>query len=58
MFGSLIHFNTEGLDFVMTAMFAVIFIEQWTKEKRHAGAHSWDWERLLCACLYLDPIVL
>ena len=38
MFGSLIHFNTEGLDFVMTAMFAVIFIEQWTKEKRHAGA--------------------
>ncbi|MFR2771853.1 MAG: AzlC family ABC transporter permease [Clostridium sp.] len=38
MFGSLIYFNTEGLDFVMTAMFAVIFIEQWTKEKRHAGA--------------------
>lgn len=33
MFGSLIHFNTEGLDFVMTAMFAVIFIEQWTKGK-------------------------
>lgn len=38
MFGSLIHFNTEGLDFVMTAMFFVIFIEQWLKEKKHTGA--------------------
>lgn len=28
IFGSLIHFNTEGLDFVMTAMFVVIFMEQ------------------------------
>ena len=26
LFGSLIHFNTEGLDFVMTAMFVVIFM--------------------------------
>ena len=38
VFGSLIHFNTEGLDFVMTAMFVVIFLEQWLKEKRHARA--------------------
>ena len=33
--GSLISFNTEGLDFVMTAMFAVIFLDQWLKEKKH-----------------------
>ncbi len=33
--GSFIKFNTEGLDFVMTAMFAVIFLEQLLKEKRH-----------------------
>ena len=32
--GSLLTFNTEGLDFVMTAMFVVIFMEQWMKEKR------------------------
>ena len=38
IFGSLIHFNTEGLDFVMTAMFVVIFLEQWLKEKRHTSA--------------------
>ena len=35
IFGSLIHFNTEGLEFVMTAMFVVIFLEQWIKEKDH-----------------------
>ncbi|MGI6212802.1 MAG: AzlC family ABC transporter permease [Anaerovoracaceae bacterium] len=32
--GSLLKFNTEGLSFVMTAMFVVIFLEQWKKEKR------------------------
>ena len=38
IFGSLIHFNTEGLDFVMTAMFTVIFLDQWLKEKNHTSA--------------------
>ncbi|MGG1238785.1 azaleucine resistance protein AzlC [Bacillus sonorensis] len=37
-FGSLVKFNTEGLDFVMTALFVVIFVEQWMKEKRHYSA--------------------
>ena len=31
--GSLITFNTEGLDFVKTAMFVVILLDQWLKEK-------------------------
>jgi len=30
--------NTKGLDFVMTAMFVVIFLEQWWKDESHAGA--------------------
>ena len=33
--GSLLTFNTEGLDFVMTAMFVVILMNQWMKEKKH-----------------------
>ena len=37
VFGSLIHFNTEGLEFVMTAMFVVIFMEQWLKDKKHTS---------------------
>ncbi len=48
--GSFFTFNTEGLDFVMTAMFVVIFMEQWMKEKRHYTA----WIGLLssAACLF------
>ena len=38
IFGSLINFNTEGLEFVMTAMFVVIFLEQWLKEKDHTSS--------------------
>ena len=33
LFGSIIPFETEGLDFVMTALFVVIFLDQWMKEK-------------------------
>ena len=33
VFGSLLSFSTEGLDFAMTAMFVVIFLENWLKEK-------------------------
>ena len=35
--GSLIGFDTTGLDFVMTAMFVVIFMNQWMTEKRHVS---------------------
>lgn len=38
LFGAFVHFNTEGLDFVMTAMFVVIFLEQWQKDKQHISA--------------------
>lgn len=38
LLGNLIHFNTEGLSFVMTAMFAVIFLDQWLKEKQHISS--------------------
>ncbi|MBD5514449.1 MAG: azaleucine resistance protein AzlC [Lachnospiraceae bacterium] len=48
IFGSLIHFNTEGLDFVMTAMFVVIFMEQWMKEKNHISAFVGLGVSLLC----------
>ncbi|MDO4300224.1 MAG: azaleucine resistance protein AzlC [Clostridia bacterium] len=38
IFGSFINFNTEGLDFVMTAMFVVIFMEQWLKDTKHINS--------------------
>lgn len=33
--GAVLPFDTHGLDFVMTAMFVVIFLENWLKEKQH-----------------------
>lgn len=39
LFGSLITFNTEGLDFVMIAMFVVIFLEQYLKDKNHLSSY-------------------
>ena len=48
IFGSLIHFNTEGIEFVMTAMFVVIFLEQWIKEKNHVSALVGVGISLLC----------
>ena len=36
--GALIPFSTEGVDFVMTAMFTVIFLNQWEKDEQHYSA--------------------
>ncbi|ANY70190.1 azaleucine resistance protein AzlC [Paenibacillus sp. BIHB 4019] len=36
--GPLVNINMEGLEFVMTALFVVIFIEQWKKERKHHSA--------------------
>ena len=33
--GAVLPFSTEGVDFVMTAMFVVIFLNQWEKEPQH-----------------------
>lgn len=36
--GSLIPFELEGIDFCMTALFVIIFIDQWEKAKDHFPA--------------------
>ncbi|QHQ61831.1 branched-chain amino acid ABC transporter permease [Anaerocolumna sedimenticola] len=33
--GSFLHFNTKGIDFVLTALFVVIFINQWKSAPNH-----------------------
>lgn len=38
IFGSFVRIDTRGLGFAMTAMFVVIFMEQWIKEKNHSSA--------------------
>lgn len=36
--GSLVHFNSEGIDFALTALFVTVFVEQWSNTMRHAPA--------------------
>ena len=38
IFGSFIPFDTNGIEFVMTALFVVIFLENWLKEKDHSAS--------------------
>lgn len=38
IFGSFISFDIQGLDFVMTAMFVVIWLEQWLGERDHTNS--------------------
>ena len=38
MIGPLLAFNTHGIDFVMTAFFIVIFLNQWQAHKNHSPA--------------------
>lgn len=38
LLGTMVSFNTKGLDFVLTALFVVIFIGQWRTQKRHEPA--------------------
>ena len=52
LFGSLLKFNTEGLSFVMTALFVVIFLEQWMKEKNHTSAIVGIVLSILCLVIF------
>ena len=52
IFGSFIHFNTKGLDFVMTALFVVIFMEQWLKEKNHTSSLLGLFLSIICLIIF------
>lgn len=50
--GSLISFDTSGISFVMTAMFVVIFLEQWLKEKNHTSSLIGIGTSVLCLVIF------
>jgi 4-azaleucine resistance transporter AzlC len=50
--GSLIKFNTNGISFVMTSMFVVIFMEQWMKEEHHISAYIGLGAAALCLFIF------
>lgn len=50
--GSMVAFNTKGIDFVMTALFVVIFINQWKSQERHSPALIGVVASTLCLLLF------
>ena len=38
VFGSIWHIPSEGIDFVMTALFTVIFLDRWKAETDHTAS--------------------
>ena len=38
LIGTIVNFNTEGIDFALTALFITIFVEQWLSSKKHFHA--------------------
>lgn len=52
LLGSVVNLNMDGLEFVMTALFVVIFIEQWMKETEHQSALLGLGLPLLCLFIF------
>lgn len=50
--GGFVSFNTKGLDFVLTALFVVIFTEQWLSSPRHFSAIVGAAASVLCIVLF------
>lgn len=50
--GSYLPFSTEGISFVMIAMFVVIFLEQFLKEKRHISSLIGFGVAIICLIIF------
>ena len=59
LIGELIFFNTTGIDFAMTALFVVIFLEQWLAVKNHLPALIGLASGIICLLLFgMDSFLL
>ena len=50
--GSVLNFNTAGIDFSMTALFLVVFVEQWKSTKDHASAITGVAASVVCLLIF------
>lgn len=50
--GSYLHFDTTGIDFVMTALFVVIVYEQWQSTKDHLPAFTGIIAAFICLFIF------
>lgn len=52
LLGYVVHFNTKGIEFVMTALFVVMFVNQWEETKEHRPALIGLGCSLLCLLIF------
>ncbi len=52
LLGYVIHFDTTGIEFVMTALFVVMFINQWEEAKDHRSALTGLGCSVVCLILF------
>lgn len=52
LLGFVIHFDTTGIEFVMTALFVVMFVNQWEETKNHSSALTGLGCSLLCLLIF------
>ena len=52
LIGSFVRFNSEGIEFVMTALFVVMLVNQWEEAKDHRPALTGLGCTLLCLLLF------
>lgn len=50
--GTLLHFNTEGVDFALTALFVTVLTEQWLSAKDHVPALIGLGASLVCLLIF------
>ena len=50
--GQLLPFDMEGIDFCMTALFVIIFIDQWEKTRKHIPAVTGLGIGILCLAIF------
>ena len=50
--GQLLPFDMEGIDFCMTALFVIIFIDQWEKTRKHIPAMTGLGIGILCLVIF------
>lgn len=52
LIGSMLTFNSAGIDFSMTALFIVVFVEQWRSTKNHLSAMIGVTASIVCLFIF------
>lgn len=52
LLGTVLNFNSTGIDFSMTALFLVVFVEQWRSTKNHTSAIVGVAASLICLLIF------